>query len=469
MKRRKIGRILYAYLLILALSGTSVYADESEVPDAVQEEIAETEDTSEDKTEVVAEDTSESAEDATEVSSDSTETSTGTSMEGISSYIYAQDAGRVAELRRKYAEDILATQKVREILNNMKLDQNSFIENLQKMDEEIISLQTRMDEMEEDRKSAEAMLAKMEYELELARQDVEAQYQKLKDHIRNSYENGTYTYLDAFLSSTKFSDVLNQTEYVQQVSLYDSLLLIRYQAARQMLANKTAMLKSMTDDYGVMQTYYQDQQEALVLVSNEKEQQILAFQTRIDEQEKELLRLKVQEQQDANEILRIEAELRTMQSQLNAETPVNLSRDPIVFDYVPYEGGVFVWPLPSSTDVSSRYGWRGDIGIAGATKDHKGVDIEARMGAPLVAAASGTVTYVGYGPATGNIVKIDIGQGMTIIYQHMSAFAVVKGDTVAAGQLVGYVGSTGISGGPHLHFGLTINGEFVNPEPYLGL
>ena len=237
-------------------------------------------------------------------------------------------------------------------------------------------------------------------------------------------------------------------------------------------------LESMTEDYGAMQVYYQDQQEALVLLSNEKEKEILAFQAQIDEQQTELTKLQLQMQQDANEIARLEAEaqakalearLKQLQDQTGVVIPASISRDPIITPITPYNGEIFVWPQPSSTRITSDYGWRGDIGIPGASKDHKGIDIAANMYDPVVAAASGTVIFVGYDGSGGNTVKIDIGQDLVIIYHHLSRYAVVKGDTVNAGQVVGYAGSTGVSSAPHLHFSVKLNGQYVNPRPYLGL
>ena len=534
-------RIFTTYLLILGLSGAYVYADDPETSntsDVVSEDSSETgEDSSENTSEKTSEKDSENTGDQTEGSTEkktektekktqestekktektekqtqkstekktekteeltqaSTEDQTGSTETASSDgpvtsdtqqaatvtalpYTAYLDSARVANLRTKYAEDIMASQEVRTLLNNMKRNQNSFIENLQQMDEEIISLQTRMDEMEADRQMVDATLLQLETELELAQQDVDMQYQKLKEHIQNSYENGNYSYLDALLYAADFADILNRTEYVQQVSLYDSVLLVRYQTARQSLANRMAMLKVMTDDYGVMQTYYQDQQEALVLLSNEKEKEILAFQAQIDEQQTELTKLQLQMQQDANEIARLEAEaqakalearLKQLQDQTGVVIPASISRDPIITPITPYNGEIFVWPQPSSTRITSDYGWRGDIGIPGASKDHKGIDIAANMYDPVVAAASGTVIFVGYDGSGGNTVKIDIGQDLVIIYHHLSRYAVVKGDTVNAGQVVGYAGSTGVSSAPHLHFSVKLNGQYVNPRPYLGL
>ena len=94
---------------------------------------------------------------------------------------------------------------------------------------------------------------------------------------------------------------------------------------------------------------------------------------------------------------------------------------------------------------------------------HTGTDIPAPSGTKGKAAGSGKVILAGWYGAYGNAVIIDHGAGYTSLYGHNSSLAVAVGDTVVAGQIVSYVGSTGLSTGPHLHFEVRINGEPTNP------
>jgi murein DD-endopeptidase MepM/ murein hydrolase activator NlpD len=88
---------------------------------------------------------------------------------------------------------------------------------------------------------------------------------------------------------------------------------------------------------------------------------------------------------------------------------------------------------------------------------------------PLVAAADGVVIYVGYYGTGGKTVMIDVGSGITIIYHHLNDYSVTTGQQVTSGQIVGHVGMTGVSSGPHLHFSVRVNGQYVDPKPYLGI
>jgi len=98
---------------------------------------------------------------------------------------------------------------------------------------------------------------------------------------------------------------------------------------------------------------------------------------------------------------------------------------------------------------------------------HEGIDIAAPTGTPIRAAAGGTVISAGWLGGYGNLTVIDHGGGVSTAYGHQSAFAVGGGQAVAQGQVIGYVGSTGHSTGPHLHFEVRINGSAVDPMGYL--
>lgn len=104
----------------------------------------------------------------------------------------------------------------------------------------------------------------------------------------------------------------------------------------------------------------------------------------------------------------------------------------------------------------------------GDGRGHKGMDIVAKAGTPVYAAAAGTVSYAGYSSGYGNYIIIDHGNGLQTLYAHNSALAVSKGDVVAAGESIAAVGKTGYATGNHLHFEVRVNGSYVNPVPYIG-
>ena len=121
--------------------------------------------------------------------------------------------------------------------------------------------------------------------------------------------------------------------------------------------------------------------------------------------------------------------------------------------------GKLCWPLPGHTYISCHFGEVDAFGNAG----HRGTDIPAPEGTPILAAHSGTVLVSGWNDSYGNQVLLDNGAGLSTRYAHMTATAVTAGEAVTAGQVIGYVGSTGDSTGFHLHFEVMQNGVRVNP------
>jgi len=105
--------------------------------------------------------------------------------------------------------------------------------------------------------------------------------------------------------------------------------------------------------------------------------------------------------------------------------------------------------------------------ILGYSRMHNGLDMHCGSGDAIVAAEAGTVILAGTKGGFGKTIMIDHGGGMVTLYAHQSGYAVSTGDSVGAGQVVGYCGSTGLSTGPHLHFEVRINGDPVNPANYL--
>lgn len=131
----------------------------------------------------------------------------------------------------------------------------------------------------------------------------------------------------------------------------------------------------------------------------------------------------------------------------------------------------FSWPVPTATDqyMSSGYGERMNPFGTGRREFHHGIDIACKHGTPVMAALSGTVTEVGNGGGYGNYVRLEHPNGVTTTYGHLSSIQVPEGKYIRTGQLIGTVGSTGRSTGPHLDFSLRIDGQTINPISYMNV
>ena len=129
-----------------------------------------------------------------------------------------------------------------------------------------------------------------------------------------------------------------------------------------------------------------------------------------------------------------------------------------------YPTGSFGWPCNGS--LTSRFGYR-NLNLRGASNYHRGIDIANRYGTSIYASDGGTVTYSGWMSGYGYLIIIDHGNGYQTYYGHNSSLVASKGEKVHKGQLIARMGSTGISSGNHCHFGIKLNGTFVNPLNYL--
>lgn len=171
---------------------------------------------------------------------------------------------------------------------------------------------------------------------------------------------------------------------------------------------------------------------------------------------------------EAAELYQLTAEQRShMEEMLRPENTALLNE--VLWD-IPYISGAVVdgwaYPLPEEGTITEYYGMRVHP-ITGAWVLHQGLDIGVAEGTPIFAVRAGTVTAATYNDSAGNYVTIDHADGFRSIYMHMAAYIVSAGQEVAAGQVIGYVGSTGESTGPHLHIGISYNGVYLDPQGYL--
>jgi len=198
------------------------------------------------------------------------------------------------------------------------------------------------------------------------------------------------------------------------------------------------------------------EEAGLETLISQKEQQITAFQGDISNKEAALKEYEADIAAQNSTIAALEAAAAAERKQLE-----ELNKPKVTYD-----GGMFQLPLTSYKRISDEYGYRMHPTL-GVQKFHNGVDFAAPSGTPILAAYGGTVVGAAYNSSMGNYVMINHGDGLYTIYMHASALYVSQGQTVSKGEQIAAVGSTGRSTGPHLHFSVRVNGEYVNPWNYL--
>ena len=316
------------------------------------------------------------------------------------------------------------------------------------------------------------LIAEKQSELEDALARQAEMNETYKARIRAMEENGTISYWSVLFKATSFSDLLSRIDSIHEVAEADQRMLDELDAIAQEIEADRQSLEDEMAAQEEAKAALAEQEATLQAQRSEADAYLIELAAAYDnltdeylanEAEEEALRKEIMEAQAAYEaaLSAEEAERLAQQNQNNVAGSGSTS------NVTPSTLG-FISPLPGGAYVTCAYGWRIHP-IWGDERFHSGVDLGASQGTPIYAIAAGTVTTATYGDANGYYVSISHGNGYGSVYCHMTNYIVSVGDSVSQGQVIGYVGSTGWSTGPHLHFEIHVNGSTVNPMDYISL
>lgn len=148
---------------------------------------------------------------------------------------------------------------------------------------------------------------------------------------------------------------------------------------------------------------------------------------------------------------------------VNASKSVMHTTQPLAQNYITAEKSVgWLWPVPSSRTITSLFGYR-NIALYGFERMHTGIDIHAATDVDVLAPQSGTVLVSTFDNGWGHYIIINHGDNILSLYAHLNTRTVKRGESVERGQVIGKIGNTGFSEGPHLHFEIRENGKPINP------
>ena len=334
-----------------------------------------------------------------------------------------------------------------------------------------IDQQIRITEQEIENANAQIsqyslLIAEKQRELEAALAEQEELNERNKARLRAMEENGKISYWSILFKANSFSDLLSRIDSIHEVAEADQRMLEQMQAVAEEIAQDRQELEAELTAQQEVKTLLAEKEATLLEQREEADSLLLELKAESDKLTEEFL---------ANEAAEAEARALAMQkqaeyeAQLSAEQKANLAAQNKNNIAGGYSGGGsgFSNPLHIGLTVTSAYGWRIHPTM-GDKRFHTGVDFAAPQGTPIYAIASGTVTSAYYNTANGYMVSIAHGGGYGSLYAHMTHYVVSAGDSVSQGQVIGYVGSTGWSTGPHLHFEVHVNGSAVNPMDYVG-
>ena len=346
-----------------------------------------------------------------------------------------------------------ALKEAQSTIEDLKDSKGDIESKVTELNQQLIDISARITDLENQLTAKSEDIQETKDELAGAKEREAQQYADMKVRIQFMYENGQTSYLEALLSSRNISEFLNSADYIAQIQSYDRQKLTEYQDTVESIVNLEAQLEQEYTDLEALKSTVESNKATVAAMMRQKESELADISGDIEDA-----------QSDADYYA---AEIQAQEELIAAIKRAEAEKAAAGVEEHPYTGGAFRWPCPSSTRVTSDYGTRVSP-MSGASSNHKGIDIGASAGADIIAAADGTVTAASYSSAAGNYVMIDHGGGLYTVYMHASYLLVSPGQTVSAGDVIAKVGSTGISTGSHLHFGVSLNGSYVSPWSYLG-
>lgn len=310
------------------------------------------------------------------------------------------------------------------------------------------------------------MIAEKNMEVEEALRLEQEQLERYQSRVRAMEENGNMNFVAFLLDSSDLGDFLTAVDDIGEIMESDRQLEDAYIEARENTEAVRAEYEEYKKSVEYIQQQLMDQQQELEAELEEANQLILQITADIENNAAILEEFAIAEKQAETNVANmvIALEKKRAAEEAAAAAAAGGGGGGSVSSIV-VGSGSFMWPAPTSTYLTSRFGLRIHP-VTGVQKSHTGIDIGAGSGDSVLAADSGTVTMASWNGGYGNCVMIDHGNGYQTLYAHMSSIAVSSGASVSRGTVVGYVGSTGVSTGPHLHFEVWASGSRIDPEQF---
>ncbi len=413
---------------------------------------------------------------------------------------HADELSELEALRAKKDELSNQVKEIKERIEGLQEQKANVLEQMVALEEQNRLAEEQLTLIDEEIRKYEILIRNKGLEVDAARDREQVQLEKYRTRVRAMEESGGYNILALILNSDNFSQLITAIDDMGEIMESDKQLQRDYESAREETEEVKAQYEEEKTVYEGKQEVLRGEQAAIQADVELAEALLNELQDEIEQAIKEYEAAESAEQaaaetiayaiqsynaRKASEQAAQQAAAQQAKSQVADMIQANMdaiaSGGQIVYtmeqiEQIAQEASVnvisgnesngFVWPLPCSTRVTSRFGNRADP-FTGETRYHSGIDIDGfgNDGAPVVAAASGTVITASYDGSYGNYVVIDHG-GTSTVYAHMSGLAVSYGQTVSQGQTIGYVGATGRATGTHLHFEVYVGDGRVDPAQY---
>lgn len=358
----------------------------------------------------------------------------------------------IQELQAEKEAAQKAQQEIKDQISDVKKEQSEIRKELDLINKDITASENQLFSLEKKISDTTLDAKAAAIELEDAELRVAERDELLKTRVRLMYKNGSVGYIELLLNSTSFKDFVMRFNTMKKIVQQDKTILDDNIRDKNIIADRNKQIETYLAS---LEELFTETEELKASLHTKKEKRSYQM-TELNIQAEELNGANAEEE-------KVIMALASAQSKL-----INEKRQ------LQFGGGKFVWPLPESTRITSDYGMRNDP-FTGIRVGHSGIDIgrppsgKSIMGADIVAAADGVVILSSYVRGYGNTVMIDHGSDLWTLYGHIrnGGLLVKVGQTVARGDKIAEIGSTGRSTGPHLHFEVREDNKAVSPWIYL--
>ena len=374
------------------------------------------------------------------------------------------------------------------------------------IDQEIFLLYQQIDNINNQIATYSMLIADKQDELTAAQDKFDQLLAQNKERIQAMEEEGEVTYWSVLFQANSFADLLDRLNMVREIAAADKRRLEQLNAAAKEVSEAKAVLEEEKLALEETKKTLDTTQEELEVKRAEADALLVELVDRgmeyeamvaMSEQTQAQLMLEIANKKDEYDNAVYREWLATSVPPTTKPKPPSQTTPPETTPTKPTEPGETTEPTQETTEpeettkpteetkpqetkpaeeswalpiyysaFTSAFGYRTDP-VYGGSAYHYGVDLAAPTGTPIYASRSGTVSTATYDGSCGYYVQINHGDGYRSIYMHMTHYVVSAGQYVSRGQVIGYCGSTGKSTGPHLHFGISYNGSYVNPANYI--
>ncbi len=375
------------------------------------------------------------------------------------SYGTSSDINKAKDRATSLEEEKKKVESTLKDLEGLKVDMEAYVReldaSLERASQEVSDLEWQIydKEMDIERAGQELLGVKLMEE---------QQYQAMKLRIQYMYETGETNFIELLLQSKDITQLLNRAEYISSIAEYDKKKLEEYRSVKNDVASREAALEEERIRLVALRDVAKIKQASVEELLNAKTEELKRFEDQISNAEGKLSQYDRDIKAQEDRIKKIEAEIKRKEEAAKKEAEAAKKK----YNTTSIGNINFIWPCPSSSRITSEFGSR-ESPTEGASTSHKGMDIGAASGSSIKAAAAGEVVISTYSYSAGNYIMLNHGGGVYTVYMHCSQLLVSEGETVAQGQEIAKVGSTGYSTGPHLHFGIRVNGDYVNPAGFV--